>query len=246
MFSLKTCRRSFGFRPAAAPHPDHARPLAAAVTAIVLALIASVASDVQAASAPLGSALSNDQEIVQPNPADSRKTTSGGLSRVDPAAGDAVAEQIFQSEFMSARSVATFARSAKPLGVLMSESFSPVFAPGGFDTGPKGLSGRGLYNTITTLHGPRPTRGSWAGADSLDTVVAESSTASAALAQFWEQSASADFVFDQSGSDAGANAAGVGAANVLIPLPAAAWSALSVMGGVGIFAGIRRAFRRSR
>ena len=33
-------------------------------------------------------------------------------------------------------------------------------------------------------------------------------------------------------------------ANVMIPLPMAAWSGLSVLGGVGFVAGIRRAVRR--
>jgi len=243
MLSSMLRRRRSGFRQAAAPHPGISRPFVAATVAIALAIVASMTPDTRAASSQLQSSLSSDQEIFQAN--SDRKTSPVALSSADATAGEDIAAQIFQTEVVSARSVATFARSVKPFGLLMNENFNPVFPAGGYETGPRGLSGRGLANMIETLHGPRPMRGGWSGTDDADTGAAKSSTSSSALAQFWEQSASADFVFDQIASDGGANAAGPGAGNVLIPLPAAAWSALSVMGGVGVFAGIRRVFRRS-
>jgi hypothetical protein len=239
-------RRRSGFRQAAARHPEVFRPRVAVAMAIALALAASVASDTRAATSPIESSFADDQEAFQANSDTRRKTSPVTLSSANAAAGEDIAGQIFQSEVVSARSVATFARSVKPFGLLMNESFNPVFPHGGFETGPKGLSGRGLYNTIETLHGPRPARGGWAGNDESASPAANSSASSNALAQFWEQSASADFVFDHTASDGSANGAVTGAENVLIPLPAAAWSALSVMGGVGAFAGIRRMFRRGK
>jgi hypothetical protein len=67
---------------------------------------------------------------------------------------------------------------------------------------------------------------------------------------FWDDAGSARSAVDDQASRtseaAQANVRGIAGphSNVMIPLPMAAWSGLSVFGGVGLVAGIRRAARR--
>jgi len=66
---------------------------------------------------------------------------------------------------------------------------------------------------------------------------------------FWDDASSARSAADDRATGATEAAQGNGRSggahsNVMIPLPMAAWSALSVFGGVGVVAGMRRAARR--
>jgi hypothetical protein len=67
---------------------------------------------------------------------------------------------------------------------------------------------------------------------------------------FWDDAASARSAVDDRASGSAdfasqANGRSEAHSNVMIPLPMAAWSGLSVLGGVGIVGGLRRLKRRS-
>lgn len=67
--------------------------------------------------------------------------------------------------------------------------------------------------------------------------------------EFWDDATSARSAVDDRSVRAGEASQGNGRSghsNVMIPLPMAAWSALSVLGGVGFVSGIRKVARRFR
>lgn len=151
-------------------------------------------------------------------------------SSIALADGDSAEEQIFQGDLISARSVTDFSRNAQPFGVLNGQL--DVFS-GVASLQPLSLNGQGLSATIADLHDHRP----------LHSVPLRANAEAASSGQL--RSIRPEFAFDE-------NAAAVTAAtaqspgNVLIPVPSAALSGLSVLGGLGIFAGIRRAIRGLR
>jgi hypothetical protein len=195
-------------------------------------------SDTRAASTPISTAQPIGEFV-----------TSDGvpvhdvLARGADGRDEAVAEQIFQTEFASARSVASFARDAKPLGLLAQDGLTSSFPAAGIESGPMGLSGRGLFNTISALHGPGATP-VWSADSDTDHGATAKSSSDHALAQFWERTASSGALSAGLSESSTSAAAGPGPSNVLIPLPAAAWSALSVLSGMGVMSVIRRQFRR--
>ena len=73
---------------------------------------------------------------------------------------------------------------------------------------------------------------------------------SALSLDFWDDSTSARSTIDDQATRPAESAQGnarLGAhSNVMIPLPMAAWSGLSVFGGVGFASGVRRMMRRFR
>jgi hypothetical protein len=149
------------------------------------------------------------------------------LSLNTQATDDGVADEIFQNNFVSARSVAAFARNGQPVGTVDETRFDA--APGSADPD--------LFK-----------------ASNSDTTGAKGPARQAkpkALLTFWaESNAATDMGIDTgvsaeaAAAAAAAIATGTGASSVLIPLPLAAWSALSVMGGVGAMAGFRKLRRR--
>jgi len=149
------------------------------------------------------------------------------------AGNDGVAEEIFQNNFVSARSVAAFARNGQPVGSTDESQFDA--APGAADSDLFGKS-----NASDPIGAKGTVRSSGRGKPK-------------ALLTFWaDSSAAADAGLDTgvsaeaAAAAAAAIATGSGPSSVLIPLPAAAWSALSVMGGVSVMAGFRKIRRRFR
>jgi hypothetical protein len=147
--------------------------------------------------------------------------SSAAAGAVAQPAGEVDAELVFNGE-VSPRAVAGFARSGESLDVSDAEETGLVI-PGSAE-----LRGNGLMNTISALQS-RPPRSAHA------------------LGLPWADDADETDLSSFDIPVADAAAAGVaGRDNVLIPLPLASWSALSVLGGVGFVAGLRRMARRFR
>jgi hypothetical protein len=173
-----------------------------------------------------------------------------GAANADNLAGThadvtGVADQIFQSDYVAADSVAAFARNGETVGTVDGSDADPL-ADGGSSSDifePADLRGQELSNTIGALAGGgNGNSGSGNARKTAGKKPAPSLT-------FWEDAAASDADYagvspESAAALAAAVAAGAGPANVLIPLPAAAWSALSVMGGVGALAGFRKIRRR--
>jgi len=167
------------------------------------------------------------------------------LERIDDGA-----ERIFQGELVSARTVATFSRNTQTFGVNDGGGFQPLFTVTGSGLeagGSADLTGRDLSNAIVALQsGGRVVNGTGAAADPLN-VYAVSGRGDAGdqkFVLFWEDARAPYSDFDY--NDLVVEVSARGASNVLIPLPAAAWSGLTVMGGVGLMAGLRKLRRRLR
>jgi hypothetical protein len=171
-----------------------------------------------------------DTSPTSPSVQDDRSHYFQGQS-ISKSDGDGAEEQIFQGDLVSARSVTDFARNSQPFGVLSGHFnvFSGLAA-----LRPLSLGGQGLAETIADLHDRRPPH-----ATPSKAVSAESSPVGES------RKTPSEFAFDQS-VIAAAAASNTPQGNVLIPLPSAALSGLSVMGGLGVFAGIRRALRGIR
>jgi hypothetical protein len=178
------------------------------------------------------------------------------VQRVSDGAG---AEAIFGSDFVSARAVASFARNSQTLGALDAEGgFVPLLRTqrNALDAaGPVDLRGSGLSNTILALQSGGSTFAADAslnpgGADHLVSYAVKGHNSSAspdAFLLFWEDTASNSSDHDYNDLVVEVSAAGGvggGPANVLIPVPPAAWSGLIVMAGVSVAAGIKRLRRR--
>lgn len=254
-------------RVSAAPAAKSRRPLRAAVALVVAAAaLACPASDADAANSPIGPSIGSgelSQQQILENLYGGSFTRSGddfsnGQVDVERVSDEGGAEQIFQSEFGSARAVASFARNSQTFGTINDEGrFLPLFRThrNTLDgAGPVDLRGSGLSNTILALqsggatYAADPTLNP-GGADQLVSYAVKSRGASPASSPdafllFWEDTASASSDYDYNDLVVEVSAAGGDPANVLIPLPAAAWSGLMVMAGVGIAAGIRRMRRR--
>jgi hypothetical protein len=153
---------------------------------------------------------------------------------IAPLDDDGAGEEIFQTGSASGRSAATFARNGTDVSVGGDDRFDASMSDSSFGD----LGGKGLSHTIGALGG--------------ESKYTTGKAKPKALLSFWAESSAAEVGGDDSLSPeaaaaaAAALAAGTGPSNVLIPLPVASWSALSVLGGCGLFAGIKKMRRRFR
>jgi hypothetical protein len=182
---------------------------------------------------------------------------SNGSVEVKRIDDEVVAEQIFQGELVSARAVATFSRNTQTFGMMDGDELEPLFTAtgSGLDvSGSADLTGRGLRNAVFALKSGGSVVES-TGANSADPLIAYSVTGDdmdrRSFLLFWEDAALPQGDFDYNDlvvevAGGGAAAGGRATTHVLIPLPAAAWSGLSVMGGVSLMAGLRKLRQRIR
>lgn len=241
-------------RPLALPTARRWAPVLAA-----LALLAVVPAS-QAASSPIGA--SPDDELTQSQilehlyggsfapEGDDFSNGSVEVTRIDDGSG---AEQIFQGDVVSARAVAAFSRNTEAtVGSVTGGEFEPLFTVSGRGldvTGSAELSGPDLRTTMLALKSGGNVRES-NGAGNAHPLKAYSVTGadvnSRKFVLFWEDAAApySDFDYNDLVVELGGAAGGRGSSNVLIPLPAAAWSGLSLLGGVSLMAGCRRLRQR--
>jgi hypothetical protein len=138
------------------------------------------------------------------------------------------AEKAFRSDTLSGRSESTSS------GPVQAPALNPIATDGEFDSAPTGeLRGKLLYRVMSDL----PQVGSAAKTSPL-------------RLDFWDDASSARSAIDERALGTAELTAGgtgrlPGHSNVMIPLPTAAWSGLSVLGCVALAAGIRRLARRS-
>lgn len=247
------------------------RPSMAALALAAVAIIAGPATDAGAANSRIGASIGGSepshQQILE-NLYGGSFTRSGDdfsngqvdVQRLGDDGAGAGREQIFQPEFVSARAVASFARNSKTFGTVdESGRFQALLSThrnAAESAGPVDLRGAGLSNTLLALQSGGSTFTSDRtlnpnGADQLVSYTVKTrngaNTASSSpdgFLLFWEDSASDASDYDYNDLVVQVNAADPGSANVLIPLPAAAWSGLMLMGAVGAAAGIKRIRRR--
>ena len=166
-----------------------------------------------------------------------------GAANADSLAGahaDAsVADQIFQSDSVSAGSVAAFARNGETVGTVDGSDADPLTDAGNsadiFE--PSDLRGQELSNTI--------------GATSAAGNGSKPAGKKAAALTFWEDAAAADASYagvsaESAAAAAAAVAAGVRPRQRADPPPRRRVERLSVMGGVGALAGFRKLRQRLR
>ena len=172
------------------------------------------------------------------------------VKRIDDQVG---AEQIFNGDVVSARAVAAFSRNTQTLATLKG-SLNPLFTVTGDDlevSGSADLTGEDLTDTIFAL---QSSSNIFKQTDngSLDSLRSYSVTGldvdRDTFVLFWDDAIAADGDLDYNDLVVEVSTAGGtrGGSNVMIPLPAAAWSALSVMGGVSLMAGLRKIRERLR
>jgi hypothetical protein len=191
-------------------------------TVLAIAVLALTATQVEAAGARPGDP---DLRVQVP----STKEFDGGKS-IGPDGIDA--EQALRIDFAAGK-------SAAGAGLASSDAeLSPLPTNQEFDAATTGeVRGKLLLQAMADL----PQVGASANASSLSL-------------DFWDDASSARSAVDDRASGAadsaqgnarsGAGAAAGAHSNVMIPLPMAAWSGLSVFGGVGFVAGVRRFARR--
>jgi hypothetical protein len=218
MYSLPSCLGRFGALPMAVIQTSFRKAGAFAVGLVLFASGSTTLAGQTTWETTLGSSA-----VVETD-----NSSNSHVLSFAHAGGDSAEEQIFQGDLVSARSVTDFARNAQPFGV-MSNHFN-VFS-GLAALRPLSLSGQGLAETIADLHDRRPSHSA-----SLKPVPADAS------ASGQTRLVPSDFAFDETAAAMTA-AAMPTQGNVLIPIPSAALSGLSVMGALGVFAGIRRAIR---
>lgn len=176
---------------------------------------------------------------------------SKGVERLAARSG---AEQIFQGELSSVKAVADFSRGTQTLQAADGDSVAPLMTATGGGLKPPAaasLTSADLSETIFALQsdaGAFPAAAS-GGLDSLFASTVAGRAPRKAMLMFWEEAdgSDGDVSYSDLAVEAVAAAGGRGnTGNVLIPLPAAAWSGLSLMGGVGAMAGLRRLRQRLR
>ena len=242
-------------------YPPPSRRWAATPLSGLLAALAVVAtaSGVEAGSRPVepsppfGTSAFSQLRASDPassaSDADELLDESSDADRGDVAAG---AEQVFGSDLVSVRGVTSFSRGPDVSGPTDLTGLAPLLnptrlAPKG--SGPASLTGADLSETIFALRSDSVASRSEAG-ERVGSVLDGASDAGRAprraLLMFWEdaEGTNADFILTDSADAAAATSGTRG--DVFIPLPAAAWSALSVMGGVSLMAGLRRVRQRLR
>ena len=260
LFDSMYASRPPASEPAVTPARRTRRPLAA--VALAAASLAYAATGTHAASASVttrSAAAELSQQQILENHYGGTFTRSGedfsnGRVQVQRLSNDGGADQIFQSDVVSAKAVASFARNSQTFGLLSGTggAFNPLFSTAGGSgldaSGAADLRGDALLNTIFALQSggtvhPRT------GPQVQSYLVSEAGKSDSYL-MFWEDTntAGADFDYNDLVVELAAAAApgGAGANNVAIPLPLAAWSALSVLGGMGALAGARRLLRGLR
>ncbi len=210
------------------------RPLEALAFALA-ALACAPASDIAyAASATLDASLgsvsvSSDLASQAPggNAARDEDDFSAGQASVLRIDADAKAEQLFQSDFVSARATTLLARDNQAVSGLS----DGVLAGLSQTSQPVDLRGKGLSLTISALQNVSPS--------------IRSARLSPATLDFWNETATDEIDVTYEGVTAEFSTRNrVERPNVLIPLPAAAWSGLTVLGGVSLLAGARKIRRR--
>jgi hypothetical protein len=210
---------------------------ALSLAAAVAALASALPSVATGASCTISSSAVSNAQPADHSPA--RATDDFGSAKLSAQANADGADQIFQPEFVSARSVADFARNSQAMGTLDDVGrFQPLFnahSAGADGAGPVDLRGDGLSRMIVALQSGndagKPAKHHNAGSSAPDSFML-----------VWEDTPTSSTKSDYDYNELVAQAAGAvpGADNVLIPLPLAAWSGLTVMGGVGIATGIKR------
>jgi hypothetical protein len=156
-------------------------------------------------------------------------------------------EQVFRGELSSVKSVPAFSRGAKAWDAGDRDGFAAMLAatdPNPQRSGAAALTSADLTETIFALRSGSAKSASSDKADAPFTAgaVVDGRAPRRAPQMFWEDAGGADMDFSsEAGVDVTA-ARTVGGNNVLIPLPAAAWSALSVLAGAGLLSAARRRF----
>jgi hypothetical protein len=178
-------------------------------------------------------------------------------SPVDRADVRVAAERLFRGELASVKGVADFSRGAQTLVSSEGERADPVLSAAAAVTlGPiaptSEVTGAELSETIFALQSDASAwRSARADADA-DAAPRTTSAASAgrsprkAMQMFWEDADDADVVYGDTAVQLAAAGSRASGANVAIPLPAAALSGLTVLGGVTLGAGLRRLRQRLR
>lgn len=227
-----------------------------------LAVLVAVAPGVRAASSPVGgSSLSSDtpereflHRLDDVRLAGGREDLASIALDADSLAIQTGAERIFQGELVSVKAVATFSRGAETLEPIR-RHVDPLLGArgGGRSPGSAGVTGADLSETIFALQSDSIASrahdapdGGIDGKSLFALGVVAGRAPRKAMQMFWEDDA--DFVYtgNRRVEVAAATASAGAGANVFIPLPAAAWSALSVLGGAGLAAGLRRLRLRLR
>lgn len=168
--------------------------------------------------------------------------------RIDDRMG---AEQIFRGELLAIKAVAAFSRNTQTLGTVEGDGFRPLLTPTGIGLNASGtvtLTGADLSETIFALQSDGkvvPSTETGGGDPLMTYVVTGQEDPRKTFLMFWEDAKApyADFDYNdlvvELGS-AGGDSTGSAAVNVIIPLPAAVWSGLSVIGALAALAGLRR------
>lgn len=217
--------------PAEARRKRQQRPAAYLLAFLIFACALTASAPAGAAVIHVSGASANGEQALAAHCKAAVSTGARVCSAIDDSlpcpSEEAGGERIFQSDFVSGRSVASFARNSKPFhigdgGRMLDES------------GEMDLHRDKLSNTIVAFQ---------AGGESAPD---KNLHGAASLLEFWEKSKSTrmDLEYNDA-APASADVRGAAApGNVLIPLPAAAWSGLSMLGGMGVLAGIRRLRRK--
>ena len=230
---------------------------------VVLAIVASgahasTATDSMSIARP---STDDSQFHVAPPSRGSSELTSLTVD-TDLADVEAEASRILQGDLSSASAVAKFSQSPSSLEDANERSFDPLPSlAGSSPVAPRaaGITGADLTETIFALQSDsiasrsRGISGDEGGDSDGDSLFGKPSSAGRGARKtkkmFWEEAADADWTYAADPRmaavlDAGPRAAG--SADVFIPLPAAAWSALTVLGGASVMAGLRRLRRRAK
>ena len=162
-------------------------------------------------------------------------------------------EQIFRGDLVSMRAVPTFSRATRALDTSDGEGFDAVFnstaAVNASGATAAASPGAELSETIFALQSDSSASRSPAPEKPDDSLFTRTSSTTRgprkAGLMFWEDAADAEVLYASGDVASAAGGRGAGA-NLVIPLPAAAWSGLSLMFGVSLMAGVRRLRNRLR
>jgi hypothetical protein len=231
-----------------------AAPWRGVLAATALVVLAAASRSPAASTQPHGSATPAEPRGLHVAPADARsfpRPVDVDFSPVGQSVFEAEtgAERIFRGDLVSMRAVATFSRTPRALDTSEGEGLDPMFntALAGAETAAASSPGAELSATIFALQSDSSASRSPGPDGPPDESLFTRTSRGPRKAQlmFWDD-ADADVLYgDATGADLAAATRGAGA-NLVIPLPAAALSGLSVMCGVGLLAGLRRVRDRLR
>lgn len=240
--------------PQPSPRPT-AKPFAGLLA--VLALLGATAGVRGGSSTP---SLANPYEpqvlpFVQSVPSPPHVAIGDDLAVEDAPDSRVEAELVFQGDLVSVKAVASFSRGVQTLDTsddptpLLNAAPSPVPVAGPPSSSTT-LTSAALSEMIFALQSETSASRSATltndeGARSLPSA---GPSPRKAQRMFWEDAEDGDFIYRDPSSAELAAAAAVGARGASgansIPLPAAAWSAMTVLGAIGATAGVRRLRRR--